>query len=374
VVLGRLSDEHHLIIIKRPGNLKGTCRWSISFALQGVQQTRLLITMTLRKKPRVSLGLLTFGPPGSEKYSTRITSLDDFNECLDYFHSQGYNEIDTARTYVGGLQEGWTSKTNWRDRGLNLATKWYPYDEGDHAASKVKEALTTSLQELGTDCVDIFYLHAPDRSIPFQETMQACDELYQAGKFKTLGLSNYAAWEVAELWNIADQKGWVKPRVYQAMYNCLTRAIEEELVPCCRKYGIDLLVYNPLAGGVLSGRYKSKEESHQEGRYSDTDPVVGKMYRDRYLKDSNFEALKVIKPVAERHELSLLEIAFRWCVHHSKLRVMDGNDGIVIGISSLTQLKANLAEIEKGPLPEEVVQVLDAAWEITKPSCALYWR
>lgn len=317
---------------------------------------------------------MTFGPPDTEQWGTRMTSLDTFNECLDYYQSQGYREIDTARTYVNGHQEGWTKRSNWQQRGLKLATKWYPHNAGEHSKSHVHAALTKSLSELGSDTVDIFYLHAPDRTVPFQETLEACNELYQEGKFKILGLSNYAAWEVAEIWNIADQKDWVKPRVYQAMYNCLTRAIEEELVPCCRKYGIDLLVYNPLAGGVLSGKYQSKEVADDGGRYSDTNPVVGKMYRDRYLKDSNFEALKAIRPVAESHGLTLLEIAFRWCVHHSKLQVLGGNDGIVIGVSSLEQLQANLTDLEKGPLPDEVVEALDVAWEVAKPSCALYWR
>lgn len=323
----------------------------------------------------MSFGLLTFGPPGTEQYGSRITSLDDFKACLDYYQSRGYHEVDTARTYVNGAQEAWTRQARWQERQLRLATKWYPFNAGDHTRARVREALATSLAELGdAKCVDIFYLHAPDRSVPFDETLQAVDELYREGRFKALGLSNYAAWEVAEIWNTAELKGWVKPTVYQAMYNCLTRAIEEELVPCCRKYGIDLLVYNPLAGGVLSGKYQSKEIPNDSGRFSGTDPVVGAMYRERFFKDANFEALKAIKPVVDKFGLTLLEVAFRWCVHHSALKVLDGDDGIVIGVSSLSQLEANLNDLEKGPLPEEVVTTLDRAWEITKPTCSLYWR
>ncbi|KAM0490386.1 hypothetical protein ACHAP8_011603 [Fusarium lateritium] len=325
-------------------------------------------------KPRVSLGLLTFGPEGSEADGTRITSLEEFNKCLDYLQSRGYNEVDTARTYVAGKQEAWTKLTKWRERKLTLATKWYPYNPGDHSKAVIRANLSKSLGELGSDSVDIFYLHAPDRSVPFEETLEACDELYREGKFEKLGLSNYAAWEVAELCTIASQKGWVKPSIYQAMYNCLTRSIEEELIPCCRKFGLDILVYNPLAGGVLSGRYKSKEYSDEGGRFSSANVGFGMMYRDRYFRDDNFEALKVIQPVANRLGLTLLEIAFRWLVHHSKLKVKDGNDGIVIGISSLAQLESNLDNLEKGPLPEEVVQVLDKAWGITKPSSITYWR
>lgn len=328
---------------------------------------------TRNKRVRVILGLLTFGPPETEYHGTRVTSLDDFNRCLDYFQSRGYNEVDTARQYVKGQQEAWTKKANWQSRGLSLATKCYPEQPGWHSKASIREILTTSLQELGTEQVDIFYLHAPDRSISFEETLKACNDLYLEGKFKRLGLSNYAAWEVAEIWNIAGIKGYVKPTIYQAMYNALTRAIEDELIPCCKKYSIDLVVYNPLAGGVLSGKYKSKEVP-TEGRFAQTDPRIGTMYRDRYFKDTNFEALRLIEPVADKHNLTLLEIAFRWCVHHSKLSISDGSDGIVIGVSSLNQLESNLTNIEKGPLPEDVVEVLDQAWSSTKATCPLYWR
>ena len=99
------------------------------------------------------------------------------------------------------------------------------------------------------------------------------------------------------------------------------------------------------------------------------------MYRERYFKDSTFEALRVIEPVVQKHNLTLLETALRWCVHHSQLKNNDGNDGINIGLSSLKQLEGNITDLEKGPLPDEVVQVLDLAWNtITKASAQTYWR
>ena len=329
-----------------------------------------------RKRPRVALGLMTFGPPGTESSGTRISSLSTFNACLDSFQRAGYSELDTARTYNDGHQEAWTARANYQSRAMPLATKWWPYIPGDHSPDKIRNAIETSLKELDTGCLDIWYLHAPDRATSFQTTLQAVDELYREGKFRKLGLSNYAAWEVAEIWNIADQRDWVKPSVYQAMYNCLTRSIEEELIPCCRKYGIDIMVYNVLAGGVLSGRYKSKEVPDDGGRYSDSDPVVGAAYRARYFKDTNFEALTLIRPVIEQHGLSLIEVAYRWCLYHSKLRVggvaNEGNDGIVIGVSSLEQMEANLMALDGGRLPEDVVRALDLGWEITKADCASY--
>jgi aflatoxin B1 aldehyde reductase len=152
-----------------------------------------------------------------------MTSLDEFNKHLDYFQSKGYNEVDTARVYVGGKQEAWTRDAKWKDRGLTLATKVMPTEPGTHKPEKLKEFFSTSLKELDTDAVDIFYLHAPDHSVPFVDTLGALNELHKQGKFVQLGLSNFAAWEVAEVYNICNERGWVKPTIYQAMYNAISR-------------------------------------------------------------------------------------------------------------------------------------------------------
>ena len=171
-------------------------------------------------KPRVILGLMTFGPDKSA--GARITSLDEYNKCLDYLQAQGYNEIDTARAYIDGKQEAFTADANWKDRGLKLATKCYPNTPGTHKPDKLRESLETSLRELKTDCVDIFYLHAADRSVPFAESLEAVNEMHKEGKFVQLGLSNYTAFEVAEIVTICNERGWVRPTIYQGMYNAIS--------------------------------------------------------------------------------------------------------------------------------------------------------
>lgn len=160
-----------------------------------------------------------------------MTSLDEYKKHLDHFQSKGYNEIDTARLYVGGKQEAWTRDAKWKDRGLTLATKVYPTDPGTHKPDKLKELFSTSLKELDTDTVNIFYLHAPDHSTPFEETLGAINELHKQGKFVQLGLSNFAAWEVAEVYNICKERGWVKPTIYQAMYNAISKFHQLNTIP-----------------------------------------------------------------------------------------------------------------------------------------------
>jgi aflatoxin B1 aldehyde reductase len=314
---------------------------------------------------------MTFGPDPSA--GARISDLAEYNKCLDYFQSQGYNEVDTARLYVGGKQEAFTAQAKWQDRGLTLATKHYPFQPGQHKPEKLRDALTTSLGELQTDCVDIYYLHAADRSVPFKETLAEVDKLHKAGKFRELGLSNFTAFEVAEVVIMCEVNGWVRPTVYQAMYNAITRGIEAELIPACRRYGLDIVIYNPIGGGLFSGKYKL-DDTPKEGRFSDSIGRTGSMYRARYFKQATFDALELIEPVVKKHNLTLIETALRWCVHHSALKIKDGNDGIIIGVSSLQQLEGNLRDLEKGPLPEEVIKALDDAWIITKATAPNYWH
>lgn len=211
--------------------------------------------------------------------------------------------------------------------------------------------------------------------IPFTEPLKKLNELHKKGKFVRLGLSNFTAFEVAEVVMHCKYNGWVRPTVYQGMYNAIQRAIEPELIPTCRRYGIDIVVYNPIAAGIFSGKYKSKEIPQDDGRFSDKVGKVGQRYRDRYFKDETFEALSLIEPVVQKHNLTLLETAFRWLMNHSALNIKDGgNDGVIIGVSSKEQLVGNLKELEKGPLPDEVVQVLDEAWMLCKPKAANYWH
>ncbi|KAH8422878.1 uncharacterized protein LDX57_000631 [Aspergillus melleus] len=101
---------------------------------------------------------------------------------------------------------------------------------------------------------------------------------------------------------------------------------------------------------------------------------MGQMYRDRYCKSSVFSALSFLEPLVTRHGLTLVEVALRWCVHHSALRVTDGQHGVITGFSSLGQLESNLEDLEKGPLPEELVEALDQAWYMTKADAARFWH
>lgn len=155
-------------------------------------------------KNRLILGLMTIGPDTST--GARITSQDEFKKCLDYLSSNGYHELDSAASYVGGKQEAFTRDAGFKEKGFTIASKIMPKQPGDHAPEKLLPAWDVSLGNLGVQCADIFYLHAPDRATPYETTLEAVDKMYRAGKFKQLGLSNYAAWEVAEVVGICERR------------------------------------------------------------------------------------------------------------------------------------------------------------------------
>lgn len=210
--------------------------------------------------------------------------------------------------------------------------------------------------------------------MPFAETLEAINELHKAGKFVNFGISNFTAFEVAEIVMTCKYNGWVRPTTYQGMYNAITRNIEKELFVACRRYGLDIVVYNPIAGGLFSGKIKSKDMVPDTGRFSDASVSMGRNYRDRYFKESVFQALQIVEQATSKAGLSMIETALRWTVHHSQLRIKDGNDGIIIGVSNLDQLQDNLDNIEKGPLPDDVVKALDQAWHVSKADAANYWH
>ncbi|KAI0832287.1 Aldo/keto reductase [Hypoxylon sp. FL0890] len=326
--------------------------------------------MAEQGKPRIILGLMVIGPEGSP--GARMTSLDDFQEALNIFQERGYNELDTARLYVGGQQESFTKRAGWKERGLSIGTKFWPQPAGSHEPQALTHTLKTSLKELGTDSVDIFYLHAPDRSVPFSTTLAAVDKLHKAGKFKRFGLSNYASFEVAEIVMTCQHNGWVRPTVYQAIYNCLFRTIEDELIPTCRRYGIAVDIYSPTGGGFLLGKITSKNDDPKEGRFA-AGPFEH-LTRGRYFRDGIIEGARLIREAAEPRGLNPLEVAMRWLVHHSKLQVTNGRDGIVIGFSNLQQLRHNLDYLEKGPLDGDLLEVLEQAWRASKGDMETYWQ
>ena len=330
----------------------------------------------------IVLGVMTIGNPGLE--GVRVSDLSEVDRMLDVFQSHGHNEIDTARLYGGGSSEEYMAKAKWQSRNLIMDTKLYP-NEGkgmkmgtnvySHRPEDVRRGLMESLRALNATKIDMWYLHGPDRKTSFEDTLREVDKLHREGYFDRFGISNYMSWEVAAMCEICNRHGWVKPAVYQGIYNTLHRAIEPELMPCLRHYGIALYAFQPLAGGFLTSRYRRNmgDDDYEPGSRFDPHRWQGQLHHARYMNDLYFDALDVIRPVASKHGLTEAECALRWLLHHSMMKREDG-DKIIIGASSAKQLENNLVDLEKGPLPQDVVEALDAAWLRVKGAAPKYFH
>lgn len=284
-------------------------------------------------------------------------------------------EFDTAYMYQGGKTEKFIGQM--KNLGnVEIASKANPFDKKLLDAAGVRHQLETSLKNLGVDCVQIFYLHAPDHYTPIRETLVAVQALYEEGKFKELGLSNFASWEVAEVYTICKENNWILPTVYQGMYNCLTRMVEKELFPCLRFFDMKFYAYNPLAGGVLTGKHKFQDSNKTEpGRFFGSQKWAV-AYRERFWKNDVFSAVDKIQTTLNEvygDEVKITEAVIRWLYHHSALDGSKG-DGVIIGSSNIHHLEENVAYAMKGPLDEKVVQSIEECWSMTSHTCPDYFR
>jgi len=322
-----------------------------------------------RPKIHTVLGTMQFGVPKNDKISSpRITSPELTKTMLDFFVGKGFTELDTARMYGDHTTEEFLGQLGLEN--FIVATKAYPgYNSVGLTRENIRQQLKESLDALRVPSVDLFYLHWPDHQTPIEDSLKAVNELYHEKKFKRFGISNYSAQQVEKIMDLCGKNNWVKPSVYQGMYNMITRNIED-LFPVLRRHSIAFYAYNPLAGGLLTGKY-SFEDQPNDGRFS-VQTVWGQKYRDRYWKQSVFDQLAKVQSACQQHGISLASAAIQWMYWHSAL-VM--NDAVILGASSINQLKDNLdAACAKESLPDSVVSAIEEAWTLARNDCPQYWR
>lgn len=277
------------------------------------------------------------------------------------------------------------AELDWQRRGIIMDTKLYPNGavpgralmagatQYTHTPADVRRGFEDSAKALGCQQVDMFYLHGPDRIHSFEDTLRTVNELHKEGRFTRFGVSNYMSWEVAKICEICEENGWIKPTVYQGVYHALQRRIEDELLPCLRHYGIALYAFQPLAGGFLTGRYTRDQDTFESGSRFDPKIAQGSLHRGRYLNEEYFDGLDIIKAAADKRGLTLAEVALRWMEHYSLMK-RETDDAIIVGASSVKHLEDNLVDLEKGPLPEDVLEALEKAWAKTKGVAPKYWH
>ncbi|NVO14398.1 MAG: aldo/keto reductase [Rhodoplanes sp.] len=312
---------------------------------------------------RLCFGTMTFGKPVDQATADRMVA-----RCLE----EGIDFFDTANAYqLGGAETMLGNALRDRRKDVVLATKvQHKMGEGADESGLSKRAILRqveeSLKRLQTDWIDLYYLHQPDPSVPIEESLEAMDTLVRTGKVRFVATSNYAAWQVCEMFWISERNGWRPPAVSQPMYSLVARGIESEYLPMAKRLGVSTFVYNPLAGGLLTGKHDAKSVT-AGGRF---DPAFwGKsLYADRYWHPRTFEAVESLKAIAAAAGRSLISLAFNWVLHHTAA------DGLVLGASRLEQLEQNLATCREGPLSAETVAACDAVWEEFRGPVPVYNR
>ncbi|KAL5270441.1 hypothetical protein ACHWQZ_G001231 [Mnemiopsis leidyi] len=321
---------------------------------------------------RVVLGTMEMG---------KRMNFEESEKFLKKFQEYGHTELDTAYMYAGGadggstggLTEEFMGKIDTVD-GSNVATKANPGGGKTLSPNSVRHQLETSLRKLNTKSVDLFYLHWPCMEANIEETLSEVNNLYKEGKFKRFGLSNFISWQVAEVQQICIKQGFVRPSVYQGMYNCLTRMVETELLPCLRKYNMSFYCYNPLAGGLLTGKHKRDDQPEnviEAGRFAGKQ--WGQAYRDRFWREKYFDALDIIQSACVKEGVPVTAAALRWVTHHSALSG-ENNDAIIVGASGISHLVSNLDALNEGPLPLSIVEAIEQGHELTKGHGPNYFR
>ncbi|MGQ0636436.1 MAG: aldo/keto reductase [Planctomycetaceae bacterium] len=309
---------------------------------------------------RLCLGTMTFGAQVDERGASSMVNL-----CL----AQGINFIDTANVYNGGASESILGQIlrGQRDRVV-LASKVgirvgdSPKDQG-LSRETIMYQIDESLRRLQTDHLDFYYLHQPDRATPLEESLAAMDELVRAGKVRYVACSNFAAWQVCRMQWLAESKGLAPLALTQPMHNLLARGVEREFFPMCRALGLATIAYNPLAGGLLTGKHSAVAPPATGTRFDRNET-----YQNRYWHAQNFDAVNRLSAAAKAEGRSLVSLALCWLLHHTPI------DVVILGASTLQQLDQNLNAAAEGPCSEQTLTICEDVWQALRGIAPPYFR
>lgn len=304
----------------------------------------------------ICLGTMTFGGAG---YWTAIGQLDQgvADSIVARALDAGVNFIDTADVYSDGLSEEITGKAivnSGRKRSdVVLATKCTgqtgtgPNDRGS-SRGHIMDAVKASLKRLNTDHIDLYQIHGQDNLTPVEETVRALEDLVQQGHVRYVGVSNWAAWRIMKALGTADKHGWSRFATLQSYYTIAGRDLERELVPLIEQEKLGLMVWSPLAGGLLSGKYDRDGTGPEGARRASFDfPPVN--------RDRAFAAIDVMREIGNAKGVSVAQIALAWLLHQKHVM------SVIIGAKSVEQLDDNLAAITVSLNEDELKRLADVS-------------
>jgi aryl-alcohol dehydrogenase-like predicted oxidoreductase len=262
------------------------------------------------------------------------TPRDESERIVRRAIERGVAFFDVANVYNDGESERILGRAIGKDRDKCIVATKVGFarvqgkPEGLSRAS-VLRAIDGSLSRLGMESVDLYYLHLPDYATPIEETLDAIEEILAARKAIHWGVSNYASWQILEMMTIADRRNMPRPVMSQQMYNVLIRQLEIEYFKFTRKHPIVTTVYNPLAGGLLTGKHTRTPESQEGSRFENN-----RLYQGRYWNDAMFDRLADLAAVAHEEKMTTTELAYAW------LADRPGVDAILVGPGTVAHLDA----------------------------------
>lgn len=308
--------------------------------------------------PGIAVGCMNFG---------KRTTPDESGRVIRRALERGLVWFDTANVYNEGASETLLGRTLGADRARCIvATKvGLARREGRPEGlrpERVLKALDESLGRLGTDYVDLYYLHAPDPATPLAESLGAIADLLAQGKVRAWGMSNFASWQVLEAMNLADARGMARPIVAQQIYNVMIRQLDVEWFAFAKAHPIHTTIYNPLAGGLLTGKHSLAQAPASGSRFDGN-----AMYRRRYWSDRLFEFAGALGEIAKEEGISLVELSYGWVAGRG------GVDSVLLGPASVEQLDAGVESCAR-PLSANARKKADELYRAFQGTDATYAR
>jgi aryl-alcohol dehydrogenase-like predicted oxidoreductase len=288
----------------------------------------------------LTLGTMTFGAAGKFA-SIGTTDLDTARRQIDMCLDAGVNLIDTADVYSEGASEEIVGQAlaGRRDRVLVATKARMAMGDGPNDAGLSRHhlirACEASLRRLGTDHIDLYQVHEWDGVTPMEETLGALDDLRRAGKIRYAGCSNFSGWQMSKALGVSERLGLVRYASQQVYYSLQSRDAEYEIVPACIDQGVGILVWSPLAGGLLSGKYRRGQQAPEGSRHLTdwNEPPV----RD---EEQTYDVIEAAVEIGEAHGVSAAQVALAWLLGRP------GISSLVIGARREDQLADNLAAAE----------------------------
>lgn len=303
------------------------------------------------KVSTITLGTMTFGGGGKFQYVGN-SNQSEATRMVDIALDAGVNMLDCSDAYSTGLAEEIVGEAAKGKRGqVLLATKArFPMGPGPNESGLSRHHLMNacdgSLKRLGVDHIDLYQLHEWDGQTPVEETMAALDSLVASGKVRYIGMSNFTGWQLMKALGIADRAGSTRFVSQQIHYTLDAREAEYELVPISLDQGLGILVWSPLAGGLLSGQYRRGQAAPQDGRN-----FAG--FKEPPIRDEDrlYNIIELLVSIGEEHGVSAAEIALAWLLDRPAVT------SVVIGANTEAQLRANLNSVNVKLTAEDMLRL-----------------